>query len=83
MYDMLERIKHKGYNGSPNKTVIVREAVTENVLRHSEQIVLEEIQPAPREEYKNDSAHNANGHGATLLFLFTIVHNLNFLQHNG
>ena len=83
MNKVLEQIKHKGDTYSTNQTIIMRNTMTEHMLRHHQQIVLEIIQPAPREENKNDSAHNAYGYGATFLFLFTIIHILNFLQHNG
>ena len=73
MYQTLEQHQYDGDDKRAQKAVIMCETTTKHMLRHREQIALKEVQPAPGERYKNDSANHTDGRCAIILMLFTMI----------
>ena len=65
--DELYRPEHQRDEHSSQQGMITRHAMTHHMLSHHHDIRLEEIEPAERENHKNNSTHQPYAEGATVL----------------
>ena len=80
----MEKIKQTRNNDGPYHWIVMCQATTQRMLRHSHHISLKEIEPTQRKQHKNNSTHHLNSERATVLISSVIIHIIPFskLQQN-